>query len=125
MKNIEKIKDIHERIYQFVVRVLKVTKELPKTPQNIILIEQLTKSATSMGANDQEADGTDSRKDFIAKYAIVRKESKETNFWLLLISDTNLPLIRAKALEILQEGQEIVAIVSSILNKTRNYKKNS
>jgi four helix bundle protein len=62
-----KPKDIHERIYQFVVQVLSYTKLLPKTPQNLILINQITRSVTSMGANDQEADGTDSRKDFYCK----------------------------------------------------------
>lgn len=41
--------------------------------------KQIVKSATSMGANDQEADGLQSKKDFIAKYSIVKKETKETN----------------------------------------------
>jgi four helix bundle protein len=77
MKDKEKIHEIHERIYQFVVRVLKLIKLLPKTPENLIIIYQITKSVTSMGANDQEADGCDSKKDFVAKYAIVRKEGKE------------------------------------------------
>lgn len=89
MQNGEKIKDIHERIYQFVIRVINLIKQLPKNPENIILINQITRSATSMGANDQEADGTDSKKDFIAKYVIVRKEGKETNYWLRVIADTN------------------------------------
>lgn len=109
-----RIQDIHERIYQFVVRVITLTKVIPKTPQNIILISQVIRSVTSMGANDQEADGTDSRKDFIAKYAIVRKEGKETNYWLRLIAETNPPL--AKRMEnLIQEGKEIVKIVSSIM----------
>ena len=109
-----KIKDIHERIYQFVIRVINLVKILPKTPENIILINQITKSVTSMGANDQEADGTDSRKDFISKYAIVRKESKETNYWLRVIADTN-PTFKARMQELMQEGKEIVKIVSTII----------
>ena len=68
-------KDIHERIYQFVIRVINLTKVLPKNPQNDVVIYQLVKSATSMGANDQEADGAESKKDFIAKYSIVKKET--------------------------------------------------
>lgn len=114
MQNAEKIKDIHERIYQFVVRVLNLTKSLPKTPQNLILIAQIIRSVTSMGANDQEADGTDSRKDFIAKYAIVRKEGKETNYWLRLIEDTN-PTFKNRMISLRQEGKEIVKIVSTII----------
>ena len=71
-----------------------------------------------MGANDQEADGTLTRKDFLHTYTIVRKEGKETNFWLSLTSDTN-PTIKARSDRILSEGKEIVAILSSIINKTR------
>ena len=110
----KKIIDIHERIYQFVIRVINLVKQLPKTPENIILIEQITESVTSMGANDQEADGTDSRRDFIAKYTIVRKESKETNYWLRVIADTN-PMFKFRMQDLMQEGKEIVKIVSTII----------
>ncbi len=57
--------DIHERIYQFIRQVLVFIKQIPKTFENQILIGQLTRSITSMGANDQEADGTFSRADFV------------------------------------------------------------
>lgn len=117
--NKEKRFDIHDRIYAFIIRVIKLTNSLPKTPSNIVVIAQLLRCATSMGANDQEADGTLTRKDFIHKFATVRKEGKETNFWLQLISDTNPQSIRKEALSILSEGREITAIVSSIVNKTR------
>ena len=71
-----------------------------------------------MGANDQEADGTLTKKDFIHCYTTVRKEGKETNFWLTLIADTNSP-IKHKMGPIIQEGHEIIAIISTIINKTR------
>jgi four helix bundle protein len=118
MKNEEKIQDIHERIYQFVIRVIKLVKILPKTPENLVIINQVTRSSTSMGANDQEADGTDSRKDFIAKYAIVRKEAKETSYWLRIISDTN-PEFKSRMLGLMQENKEIVKIVSTIILNTK------
>lgn len=122
MQNKEKPQDIHERIYQFVIRVINLVKQLPKTPENIILTNQITRSVTSMGANDQEADGTDSRKDFIAKYAIVRKESKETSYWLRLISDTNSSF-RPRMQDLQQEGKEIIKIVSSIILSAKGKKK--
>ncbi len=112
--------DIHDRIYNFIIEVIKLTSILPKTESNQIIIKQVLRSATSMGANDQEADGTLTKKDFIHTYTItiVRKEGKETNFWLSLIIDTN-PQIQVRASKILVEGREIVAILSSIINKTR------
>lgn len=110
--------DIHDRIYAFVIRVINMTKTLSKTESNKVLINQVLRSSTSMGANDQEADGTFTRKDFIHNYVIVRKEGKETCYWLSLIADTNDGV--AKEIEYLkQEGKEIVKIVSAIIIKTK------
>lgn len=77
--------DIHERIFNFIVRVINFLNKLPKTPTNLIFINQITRSVTSMGANDQEADGALTRKDFIHGFTVVRKEGKETVYWLRLI----------------------------------------
>lgn len=110
--------DIHERIYNFVIRVINLTKALPKTPQNDVIIYQIVKSATSMGANDQEADGAESRKDFIAKYSIVKKENKETNYWLRVIKDTN-PSIGKRIIGLQEEGLELVKIISAIILSTK------
>lgn len=68
------------------------------------IIKQLIRSVTSIGANDQEADGALTRKDFVKYYVTVRKETKETNYWLST---------RMKDLQ--QEGKEIAKIVSSII----------
>jgi four helix bundle protein len=80
--------------------------------------QQLLRCATSIGANDQEADGTLTKRDFVHCYSVVKKETKETNFWLRLISDTKAGL-KPKMGPIMQEGQEIAAIVSSIIKNTR------
>lgn len=114
----QKPQDIHERIYNFVIDVLGFIKKLKPTPENLVIIHQIAKSVTSMGANDQEADGTESRRDFIAKYSIVKKESKKTSYWLRIISDTN-PDLSLKGQELLREGNEIIRIVSSIIINTK------
>ena len=110
--------DVHQRIYEFVVRVIKLVNSLPKTDSNSVIIQQLLRCATSMGANDQEADGALSNKDFVHCYTLVRKETKETNFWLKLIADTN-PTIKPKMGPLVKECQEITLIVSAIINKAR------
>ncbi len=112
--------DIHERIYKFIVRVVILVNELPKTPSNQVIISQILRSVTSMGANDQEADGTLTKKDFINKFGIVRKESKETAFWLRLILDTNSSKIEKETTKLLEENREIVLITSSILKNARD-----
>lgn len=111
--------DIHERIYKFIVCVVLLVNKLPKTPSNLVIINQLLRSVTSMGANDQEADGTLTVKDFIHKFTLVRKENKESNFWLRLITDTNNGRIKREAVEILEEGKELVLIISTIIKNSR------
>ena len=116
--------DIHERIFNFIVDVIKFLNKLPKTPSNLIFINQITRSVTSMGANDQEADGASSKKDFLHCYTVVRKENKETVFWLRIIEKTNDSKFSAEAQRLIREGNEIVAIVSTIIKNTSNKPKN-
>lgn len=122
----KKVYDIHERIFKFIVEVLKFIEKLPRSTANKVIIAQLTRSVTSMGANDQEADGAATRKEFVHRYSIVRKEGKETSFWLRLIGAINPPK-RPKADKLKAECEEIIAIVSRIIsnaNKTSVKRKN-
>lgn len=114
---LKKPKDIHERIYEFVIAVLKYIRKLPKNGENLIIINQLARSVTSMGANDQEADGTNTKKDFVSKYAIVRKETKESSYWLRALADLNSNYSR-EGLYLRDEAIEIAKIVSTIIYKT-------
>src|SRR5690348_1685949 len=108
-------KDIHTRIHKFVVTCfINVVKKIPKTPENIPIIRQISASLTSVGANDQEANASESNKDFIAKYTIVKKEANETIYWLNFIADTDLvekPLVNYY----LNEAQELLLIISRII----------
>jgi len=115
--------DIHDRIFNFVIDVIKFINKLPKTPTSLIFINQITKSVTSMGANDQEADGALTSRDFIHCYIVVRKEGKETVFWLRVIEKTNSSNFSEEANSLIKEGNEIVAIVSTIVKKTINKNK--
>lgn len=114
--------DIHERIFTFIVNVINFLNKIPKTQTNFVIIGQVTRSVTSMGANDQEADGSSTKKDFIHGFTIVRKEGKETVFWLRLIGKTNARNSH-EVESLIMEGSEIVAIVSTIIkNASRNEK---
>lgn len=110
--------DIYPRIFKFVIEVIKLTRLITKNEENKIIISQNLRSVTSMGANANEADGVSSKKDFIHCFTIVRKESKETLYWLLLISELNSEL-KDKINILIKEGNEIVAIVSKIISNSR------
>lgn len=106
--------DIHDRIFSFVVRGLKVARFLPRTTESNIIVEQYIRSLTSVGANDGEADGVTSKKDFIHVYTVVRKELKETRYWLRIIAELYANL-KPRLQSLLQENEELIKIVSSII----------
>ena len=112
-------KDIHTRIYKFILNCFRdVVKQIPNTIENTPIKQQLVSSLTSIGANDQEADAAGSRKDFVAKCIIVKKEAKETHYWLCFVRDS----VMVKELIIdpyIAECKEILLIVSKIIENTR------
>lgn|SRR3989338_10798349 len=110
--------DIHQRIHKFVVSCFKdIVKKIPKTMENIPVIQQLSSALTSIGVNDQEADGALTKKDFIAKYSIVKKEAKETKYWLTFVKEADL--INDNGINYyIQECHEILMIISKIINNT-------
>ncbi|MCX6706273.1 MAG: four helix bundle protein [Candidatus Woesebacteria bacterium] len=112
-------KDIHVRIHKFVVSCfVNVVRNIPKNIENIPIIKQISASLTSIGANDQEADAADSNKDFVAKYTIVKKEAKETKYWLTFIMDTAISE-RQLVESYIKESQEILLIVSKIIQNSK------
>ena len=65
--------DIRERTFQFAVTVLHAIRKMREDPATRVVSYQLAKSATSVGANVEEADGAESRRDFVHKMSIARK----------------------------------------------------
>lgn len=108
--------DIHARIFAFVIDTLKVVRLVPTTVENKVIVNQLIRSVTSCGANDQEADGVSTKRDFIHCYTIVRKELKETKYWLSVLSALDATL-EAKLRILLKENGELIKIVSAIISK--------
>lgn len=99
--------DIYERALIFAARVAKFVDGLPRTMSVIEYGKQIIRSSGSVGANLEEADGGVSRKDFINKVAIARKEAKESRHWLRLMQMTT------------QESKELVLILSAIIKKSQ------
>ena len=83
--------DICERSYEFAVRIVRVCREMDKRPDGSkALTNQLIRSGTSVGANIEEAQGSQSRADFISKMSIACKEARETHYWLRLLADSGI-----------------------------------
>ena len=82
--------DLEERTALFGGRIIQFVKRIQPTYITKPLINQLIRSATSVGANYCEADDAVSKKDFINKIGICRKEARETKHWLKMIAIPNL-----------------------------------
>ncbi|MBI3887868.1 four helix bundle protein, partial [Candidatus Microgenomates bacterium] len=80
--------DLEERTTKFGLKTLEFVKKLNLSPINKPLISQIVRSATSIGANYSEANQAISKKDFINKIAIAKKESNETKYWLRMLAET-------------------------------------
>lgn len=105
--------DLAERTAQFGEAVIGFSRDLSDNAINKVLVSQVVRSGTSIGANYMEADVAESRKDFFHKIGISKKEAKETLHWFRMIAKANLnhaPQCRT----LWQEAHELVLIFSAI-----------
>jgi four helix bundle protein len=113
--------DLEERTAKFGENIIKLLKQVPKTPENIPLINQLSRSATSIGANYCEASEAESKKDFSHKIAIAKKESKETKFWLRILLSSEPKL--KEEIEFLQKEAHEFNLIFGKIRRTCDKKK--
>ncbi|MBA3047825.1 four helix bundle protein [Patescibacteria group bacterium] len=77
--------DLEDRTFEFAKRCRDFVKKIPRTISNIEYGKQLIRSSGSVGANYIEANESLSKKDFIMRAKICKKESKESRYWLKLV----------------------------------------
>jgi|SRR5688572_5715590 len=80
---------ILELSFNFSLEIIRLYKQLLEEKE-FILSKQLLRSATSIGANVEEAIASQSRKDFISKMSIASKEARESRYWLRLLEESKL-----------------------------------
>jgi four helix bundle protein len=105
--------NLEERTSLFGQDIIKFAKLIPRTPINDKLVSQFIAAGTSIGANYAEANDAESKKDFRHKIGICRKESKETKYWLRMIS-TSEPKLRDGAVTLWKEAKELNLIFAAI-----------
>ena len=82
-------KDLEQRTKRFALAVLEFASSLPRNRADV-LVRQLLRSATSMGANYREANRGVSRADFANKIGTVQKEAAETQYWIELLMESGI-----------------------------------
>lgn len=113
MKNIEFAAELEKRTQEFTIKVLRLSGELPHTPESKVIRYQLSKSGSSIGANYREANRARSKADFINKIRICESESSETVYWLNIICNLNLGK-QELIVSCQREARELLAIFTSI-----------
>ena len=108
-QNNNKSFDLEERTAMFGENIIDFVKNIPNNHINIPLIKQVVRSSTSIGANYMEANGSESKKDFIHKIHICKKESKETMHWLRMLAKADQDN-NQKYRKIWQEAKELSLI---------------
>ena len=79
-----------DKSYAFTLDLVRTLRVVQQEQREYVLTKQLMRSGTSIGANVEEANAAQSKKDFVAKMAVASKEARETDYWLRLLRDAGL-----------------------------------
>lgn len=108
---------VGSKAYIFALKVILLYK-LMQDQKEYIISKQLLRSATSIGANIEEATAGLSQRDFAAKMSIASKEARESRYWLRLLSDSGI-VKNFDFSELLTEIDEIVKMLTKIVKTTQ------
>jgi four helix bundle protein len=114
--------DIVARTFLFALRTVELANQLDNYRGSAgVLVRQILRSGTSIGANIEEAQAAESRVDFIHKYNIALKEARETKYWLKLISASKFAK-KTDLDSLIKESDEICRIIAQIVINARKTK---
>ncbi len=110
---------LKEKSYAFAVRIVKLSRYLQSDKKEYVLSRQIIRSGTAISAMIREAEFGQSRADFISKMSIALKEANETDYWLLLLKDTEF--ISEKPYESINaDCKEIIAMLVSTIKTAKS-----
>lgn len=112
--------DLEERTAKFAERIRDFVGKLPRTSANAEYGKQLIRSSGSQAANYIEANEALSKKDFVYRIRIARKETKESCLWLRLCETGDNHALGQERQVLMQEAIELRKIFSAIIESTNN-----
>ena len=113
----EKNKTIADLSFEFALSIIELYKIFLKNNE-YVLSKQLLRSATSIGANVEEAQAGQTKKDFTTKMAIASKEARETRYWLRLLEKSDL--VKADFTMYLKNIEVIIRILTKIVKTAQS-----
>jgi four helix bundle protein len=114
--NNDKKYDLEDRTFSFAKNVIEYVKNLPKGIAYSEIGKQLVRSAGSVGANYIEANESLSKKDFIMRVKISKKEAKESQYWLKLSAPEKSQ--ESEKIALMCECDELIKIFGAIIRNT-------
>ncbi|MCL5675606.1 MAG: four helix bundle protein [Patescibacteria group bacterium] len=111
--------NLEDRTFEFAKKVRMFVKNLPRTISNIEYAKQLIRSSGSVGANYIEANESFSKKDFVLRVKISKKETKESRYWLRLIDTEGTKSLQQERLVLIKETEELMKIFGAIIEKSK------
>lgn len=111
--------NLEDRTFLFAVNVRTFVKRVAKTLANIEDAEQLVRASGSVGANYIEANDSLSKKDFLMRIKICRKEAKESRYWLRLIDASDEDTLQRSQADLVREATELMNIFGAILRNSQ------
>ena len=106
-----------EKSYKFSLQIINLYKFLSFEKKEFVLSKQILKSGTSIGANIEESQAAQSKRDFISKNSIALKECRETHYWLRLLNDSDYLL--KEHVGLIGECEELRKILTSIIKTSQ------
>jgi four helix bundle protein len=104
--------------YAFALRIIKLYKHLVAEQKEFVLSKQVLRSGTSIGALVKESEHAQSKADFINKLNIALKEANETEYWLMLLRDSNY-LDEKSFTSIHTDSVELIKLLASIVKSSK------
>ena len=109
---------VKEKSFAFAIRIVKLHRFLCAEKREFVLSRQLLRSGTAIGALVREAEQAESKLDFVHKMAIALKEDNETEYWILLLRETEY-LSPKESKSILGDTTELLKLLTSIIKTAR------
>ncbi|MEK7515815.1 MAG: four helix bundle protein [Patescibacteria group bacterium] len=111
--------DLEERTAKFGEQVIALCRSIKKGPITDPLVNQLIRAGTSVGANYMEANGASSKRDFVNKIFICKKESQESKHWLRMLASSGNTADENELRSLWREAQELTLIFQKITSSIR------
>lgn len=114
--------DLQDRLIDYAVRIIMLSEALPETKAGKHVSLQILRSGTSPAPNYGEAQGGESKADFVHKLKVALKELRETEIWLKVIAKAELIKPASHLAPLLKETDELIAILFASIRTAKRSK---